>query len=76
MSERLAPIVAVRVGLIHGLRFETGDIRFSLHAIPDEIAKTIEVGSPRTACEAAPVKLIFEKAATRHALPLNRGVWQ
>src|SRR5215510_4054696 len=37
--------------------FETGGARFSLHSIPAEIAKNIEIASPR---EEYPVKLIFE----------------
>jgi len=40
--------------------FETGSARFSLHAIPAEIANNIEIGSPPTPREAEPVKLIFE----------------
>jgi predicted enzyme related to lactoylglutathione lyase len=40
--------------------FETGGARFSLHAIPSEIAKNIEIGSPPTPREEEPVKLIFE----------------
>ena len=40
--------------------FETGSARFSLHAIPAEIAKRIEIESPPTPREEEPVKLIFE----------------
>ncbi len=40
--------------------FETGGARFSLHAIPAEIAKNIEIGSPPAPREEDPVKLIFE----------------
>ena len=40
--------------------FETGGARFSLHAIPAEIAKNIEIASPPTPREEHPVKLIFE----------------
>ena len=40
--------------------FETGDTRFSLHAIPAEIAKNIEINSPPIPRETDPVKLIFE----------------
>jgi predicted enzyme related to lactoylglutathione lyase len=40
--------------------FETGGARFSLHAIPAEIAKNIEVAYPPTPREEEPVKLIFE----------------
>lgn len=40
--------------------FETGGARFSLHAIPAEIAKNIEIGSRPRPREEEPVKLIFE----------------
>lgn len=40
--------------------FETGSARFSLHAVPAEIAKSIEIESPPTPREEDPVKLIFE----------------
>jgi len=40
--------------------FETGGVRFSLHAIPAEIAKTIEIESPPSARELHAVKLSFE----------------
>jgi predicted enzyme related to lactoylglutathione lyase len=40
--------------------FDTGGARFSLHAIPAEIAKQIEITSPPTPREKDPVKLIFE----------------
>jgi predicted enzyme related to lactoylglutathione lyase len=40
--------------------FETGSARFSLHAVPAEIAKRIEIQSPPTPREEDPVKLIFE----------------
>ena len=40
--------------------FETGGARFSLHAIPAEIAKNIKIGSPPIPREQEPVKLIFE----------------
>lgn len=40
--------------------FETGAARFSLHAIPAEIAKNIEIGSPPAPREEEPLKLIFE----------------
>jgi len=40
--------------------FETGGARFSLHAIPAEIAKNTAIGSPPTPREEEPVKLIFE----------------
>jgi len=40
--------------------FETGCADFSLHAIPAEIAKGIEIESPPIPREEHPVKLIFE----------------
>ena len=40
--------------------FETGSARFSLHTIPAEIAKNIEIASPPTPRAEQPVKLIFE----------------
>ena len=40
--------------------FETGGARFSLHAIPAEITKNIEIASPPAPREEEPVKLIFE----------------
>lgn len=40
--------------------FDTGDVRFALHAIPAGIAETIEIASPPVPREQEPVKLIFE----------------
>ena len=40
--------------------FQTGGIRFSLHAIPAEIGKSIEIESPPIPREEIPVKLVFE----------------
>ena len=40
--------------------FETGGTRFSLHAIPAEIAKSIVIESPPTPREQDAVKLSFE----------------
>jgi len=40
--------------------FETGGARFSLHAIPAEIAKSIVIASPPSPREQHAVKLIFE----------------
>lgn len=40
--------------------FETGGASFSLHSIPGEIAKKIEIESPPIPREEDPVKLIFE----------------
>lgn len=39
--------------------FDTGGLRFALHAIPADIAKNIEVASPSVPRENQPVKLIF-----------------
>jgi predicted enzyme related to lactoylglutathione lyase len=43
--------------------FETGGACFSLHAIPAEIAKRIDIQSPPIPPEEQPVKLIFEVTA-------------
>lgn len=40
--------------------FDTGSVRFALHAIPSETAKHIEIASPPSPRETVPVKLIFE----------------
>ena len=40
--------------------FTTGGVRFSLHAIPAEIAKGIVIESTPTPREQNPIKLIFE----------------
>lgn len=40
--------------------FETDGARLSLHAIPAEIASSIEINSPPKPREESPVKLIFE----------------
>jgi predicted enzyme related to lactoylglutathione lyase len=40
--------------------FDTGDVRFALHAIPAGIADHIEITSPPVPREQEPVKLIFE----------------
>ncbi|MBV8731046.1 MAG: VOC family protein [Acidobacteriia bacterium] len=40
--------------------FDTGNTRLALHAIPAEIAKSIEIASPPAQREKSPVKLIFE----------------
>ena len=40
--------------------FETGGAWFSLHAIPAEIAKSIDIESPPIPREELPLKLIFE----------------
>lgn len=39
--------------------FDAGGTRFALHAIPTEIAQTVEVSSPAKARESSPMKLIF-----------------
>jgi predicted enzyme related to lactoylglutathione lyase len=40
--------------------FDTGGVRFSLHAIPADIAENIEIACPPVQRENEPVKLIFE----------------
>ena len=40
--------------------FDAGGVRFSLHAIPADIAREIEITSPPRARGQNPVKLIFE----------------
>jgi extradiol dioxygenase family protein len=40
--------------------FETGGACFSLHAIPAEIASSIEIKSPPMPRDESPVKLVFE----------------
>jgi predicted enzyme related to lactoylglutathione lyase len=40
--------------------FDTGGVRFMLHAIPADIAKNIEIECPPLPRESEPVKLIFE----------------
>lgn len=40
--------------------FETGGVCFSLHAIPPEIAKNIDIESPPNPREEHAIKLIFE----------------
>ena len=42
------------------VEFDGGGVRFALHAIPDEIARKIEVSSPPRARETDPVKLFFQ----------------
>jgi predicted enzyme related to lactoylglutathione lyase len=39
--------------------FDTGDVRFALHAIPPGIAENIEIPCPPVPREHEPVKLIF-----------------
>jgi predicted enzyme related to lactoylglutathione lyase len=39
--------------------FDTGSTRFSLHAIPTQIAQSIAISDPPEARESSPVKLIF-----------------
>lgn len=39
--------------------FDTGGVRFALHAIPGDIAKNIEIASPPEPRESGAVKLIF-----------------
>jgi predicted enzyme related to lactoylglutathione lyase len=40
--------------------FDTGDVRFVLHAIPEGVAMSIEIACPPVPREHEPVKLIFE----------------
>jgi predicted enzyme related to lactoylglutathione lyase len=40
--------------------FDTGGVRFALHAIPGVLAENIEIASPPVPRESEPVKLIFE----------------
>jgi predicted enzyme related to lactoylglutathione lyase len=40
--------------------FDTGDVRFALHAIPAGISDHIEIACPPVPREQEPVKLIFE----------------
>lgn len=40
--------------------FDTGDVRFALHAIPAGVAKNIEIAGSPVPREHEPVKLIFE----------------
>ena len=40
--------------------FDTGGVRFTLHAIPADIAEKIEIECPPVPRESEPVKLIFE----------------
>jgi catechol 2,3-dioxygenase-like lactoylglutathione lyase family enzyme len=42
------------------VEFDAGGVRFSLHAIPREIAAGIEISSPPKLREKSPVKLFFE----------------
>ena len=44
----------------HATSQRNNGARFSLHAIPTEIAKSIEIGSPPTPREEDPVKLVFK----------------
>lgn len=54
----LKPVDETR--LHNWVEFETGGARFALHAIPADIARTIEIPSPPPPREKNPVKLIFE----------------
>ena len=42
------------------VEFEASGIRFALHAIPTEIADTIEIAQPPRAREENPIKLTFD----------------
>ena len=59
-GEMLGAIPTNRLWTDSWATFEAGGTRFSLHAIPAEIAKNIKIGSPPAPREEEPVKLIFE----------------
>lgn len=40
--------------------FEGGGVRFALHAIPEEIARDLEITVPPAARSETPIKLVFE----------------
>jgi catechol 2,3-dioxygenase-like lactoylglutathione lyase family enzyme len=42
------------------VEFESGSVRFSLHAVPSDTAREIRISSPPEARENNPVKLSFE----------------
>jgi catechol 2,3-dioxygenase-like lactoylglutathione lyase family enzyme len=42
------------------LEFDAGGVALALHAIPEHIAKDIEITNPPTAREQTPIKLVFE----------------
>jgi catechol 2,3-dioxygenase-like lactoylglutathione lyase family enzyme len=54
----LKPIEETRMQ--NWVEFDSGNARFSLHAIPSEIAQTIQISSPPRPREQNPVKLSFE----------------
>jgi len=54
----LKPIQETR--LDNWVEFDTGNARFSLHAIPSHIADQIEISSPPRPRESSPIKLSFE----------------
>ncbi len=54
---RLQPIEETR--LDNWVEFDTGSARFSLHAIPVDIASGIEISSPPQPREKNPIKLFF-----------------
>jgi len=54
----LRPIEETRME--NWVEFEAGATRFSLHAVPAEIARGIEISSPPRPRETNPVKLSFE----------------
>jgi catechol 2,3-dioxygenase-like lactoylglutathione lyase family enzyme len=77
----LQPIAETR--LENWVEFETGGARFSLHAVPNEIAQGIDLGNPPQPRENVPVKLTFAVAdadremerLTRLGVPLIRRPW-
>jgi catechol 2,3-dioxygenase-like lactoylglutathione lyase family enzyme len=54
----LKPVQETR--LENWVEFETGNTRFSLHAIPFHIADQIAISSPARPRETSPIKLSFE----------------
>ena len=42
------------------LEFDAGGVALALHAIPEHIAKDIEIKDPPAAREGTPIKLVFE----------------
>lgn len=56
----LGPKPVEETRLPNWVEFESGAIRFALHAIPAEIAESIQIASPPLARETNPVKLSFE----------------
>lgn len=70
----LKPVEETR--LENWVEFEAGNTRFSLHAIPSQIAQQIEISSPPRPREKNPIKLSFEvdDAAAERARLESLGV--